>query len=203
MTSLIWITLATEGSTDTAAGDRLISYCGGRRSQVYGERGKAHLLNSLAGYDAGAAYSPWLVLIDLDHDFECPAEAAETWMPEPSSGMCFCIVARELEAWLLADRVRFAQFIGCSVNRIPTSPEDIDDPKQVVVDLARARGRPNVREGLVPTSTGNRTVGPLYSAMLSAFIRDRWTPETAAESAPTLARAIERVRDMVSAGAEG
>jgi len=42
-----------------------------------------------------------------------------------------------VEAWLLADREGFAQFLGIRCNDVAANPEAVSNPKQKVIELAR------------------------------------------------------------------
>jgi hypothetical protein len=82
---------------------------------VYGRAGKQHLLRALAGYNNAVRFSPWIVILDLDRDYECAPEGLTTWLPQGAENM-FCRVAvREIEAWLLADRDQVAAMLGISM----------------------------------------------------------------------------------------
>ena len=38
---------------------------------MHGKKGKDGLLRNLDGYNRAARFSPWVVLVDLDHDADC------------------------------------------------------------------------------------------------------------------------------------
>ena len=61
---------AVEGSVDEAALYRLVAHMGATSGPVYGKRGKPHLRQRIGGYNQTARLSPWVVLVDLDHDAE-------------------------------------------------------------------------------------------------------------------------------------
>jgi hypothetical protein len=49
---------------------------------VYGKNGKQHLHKRITGFNNAARYSPWIVLLDLDHDAECAPPLRSHWLPE-------------------------------------------------------------------------------------------------------------------------
>ena len=145
----------------------------------------------LRRFNQAARHSPWFALCDLDRD-ECAPTRLERYLPDPSPGMCFRIAVRSVEAWLLADREGIARFLRVAKASVPVDPEDERDPKSRLVALGRRSRSRAIREGLAPVAGDRRTVGPEYALMVSEFARDHWSPERAADRAPSLRRTIER-----------
>lgn len=193
------ITTAVEGPLDRAVALRLIEHVGKRSEHAHGLRGKQNLLRNLVGYNQAARFGPWFVLVDLDNDAACPPEIIQEWLPSPAPRMCFRVAVREVEAWLLADRDRLARFLGVPVSRLPLDPEGLEDPKKTVVQLAEDSRRRDIREGLAPSPTSGRQVGPLYTSELGRFVSDSvggWRPDVAARSSMSLHRCISRLREL-------
>lgn len=65
------LTAAVEGPADEAVLKRVIEHLGAGLGDVYGKRGKSHLLLRLRSYNQAACFSPWLVLVDLNSDADC------------------------------------------------------------------------------------------------------------------------------------
>jgi hypothetical protein len=195
----IVISSAVEGLVDEAVVKRLIAEAGGKAGPVFGKNGKPHLKQRINGYNQAASRAPWLVLIDLNHEFDCPPPLKSAWLPRPSPNMCFRIAVREVEAWLLADRQRFASFFQIPLSAIPTDPESIDDPKEFVVNLAgRSRSRA-IKKDMTPRIGSGRTVGPGYISRLIEFAfdpRKGWRPQHAASSSESLKRSLKRLREL-------
>jgi hypothetical protein len=59
---------AVEGIVDEAVFTRIVRAVRAEPGPVYGKNGKPQLLERLPGYNNAARFSPWLVLVDLDHD---------------------------------------------------------------------------------------------------------------------------------------
>lgn len=153
---------AVEGLVDEAVAKRLIIEAGGNPGPVFGKSGKPHLKQRIKGYNQAARITPWLVLLDLNHEFDCSPPLRSAWLPRPSPNMCFRIAVREVEAWLLADRQRFASFFQIPLSTVPTDPESIDNPKELVVNLAgRSRSRA-IKDDMVPRVGSGRSIGPGY-----------------------------------------
>lgn len=190
-----------EGMLDEAVVRRLLAAVGARQVEVYGGQGKHDLLRHLRGYNQAARHGPWLVLVDLD-DEECAPALCQRVLPQPAPGMCLRVAVREVEAWLLADREGLSRFLGVSPGRIPVDPEQVARPKELMVALAAASRRRDVREDLVPRPDSGRRVGPAYSSRLADFVRERWRPEVAAQRSRSLERCLARLKTL-TAGACG
>lgn len=175
---------------DEAVLRRLVEWVGAEMVYVYSVGGKPQLDLRLSGYNEAARYSPWCVLRDLDTDAACPASLVAQLLPEPAPTMCFRIVVRAVETWLMADRQRMASFLSVSRARIPASPEDARDPKEVLVNAARRSNKTAVRDGMVPRPGSGRSVGAGYTSLMIEYVRTRWRPEIAAESSESLRRCI-------------
>jgi hypothetical protein len=160
-------------------------------------QGKDRLLKQLSAYNQAAKLAPWVVLVDLDRDGECAPSCCRKWLRRPAPGMCFRIVVRAVEAWLLADREELARFLGISVSPVPRQPETIDDPKQAMVGLARRSRKRKLREDIVPESGSGRAIGPRYSGRLIEFVNGYWRPDVAARLSDSLRRCRIRLRSIL------
>jgi len=192
---------AVEGLLDEVVLRSLIEHVGATPASVYGKAGKRRLLQRLNGYNHAARQHPWFVLVDLNSDAECAPPARAEWLPQPAPLMCFRIAVRAVESWLLADRERLARFLGVSSTLVPTQPEAVDEPKRLMVQLARSSRRRAIREDMAPRTGSGRDVGPAYTARLIEFVIDStagWRPEKAAQSSDSLMRCIRRLRDLIS-----
>lgn len=190
---LVAITGAVEGDVDEAVIRRLIEHVQAKTHAVYGRNGKTHLQRRLSGYNQAARFSPWIVLVDLDHDAECAPPFRSSWLPDPAPYMCFRVVVRAVEAWLMADRENLARFLSVDIGRIPQNIEAIDHPKATMVDVARGSRRREIRQDMVPRTGSGRVVGPAYTARLIEFAmgtRNGWRPEVAAERSESLKRCL-------------
>lgn len=190
----VQISAAVEGPIDEAIVRRLVSCAGGEVTRVYLGHGKQGVLKNASGYNNAARFSPWTIVVDLDHDCECAPPCRQRWLSDPAPWMCFRIAVRAIEAWLLADRERISNLLRVETARVPMDPEGLADPKGALVDLARRSRSSRVRDDLVPRPQAGRRVGPLYTARLLEFVTDAghgWRPEIAAATANSLDRCLK------------
>jgi len=187
------VTAAVEGMVDEAVAQRLVEHIGAEIGPVHGRQGKAQLRKNLNAYNQAARYAPWLVLMDPDSEAECGPALRLMLLSNPAPMMRFRIAVREVESWLLADRERFAKFLGVSAAAFPIAPETEPDPKRTVVELARRSKRREIREDIIPRIGSGRSEGPGYASRMMEFALDRkrgWRPDVAASHAESLRRCL-------------
>jgi len=160
-------------------------------------RGYGKLKTHAVAYNDASRYTPFLLLTDLDRG-ECPPGLVESWLGgQPLvPGFLFRVAVREIEAWLLADREGASRFLGVDVSTIPSSPEELDDPKRTLVRLAERCRTRVLRESLVPAPRSTAQVGSRYVAAISEFIEKTWSPSRARRSAPSLDSAIRALQSF-------
>lgn len=188
------MTAAVEGNLDEAVLRTVARHCGLHLSPVHGRKGKPHLLQNLQGYNNAAQFFPWIVLIDLDQDCECAPECQRQWLPDASQFMCFRIAVRAIEAWLLADTQRFAEFLGIAIANLPAAPDELENPKRKVFELARRSRRRSIQEDLSPRPDSGQREGALYNSRMIEFVSDPdrgWRVTQAARRSPSLQSCID------------
>ena len=194
------ISCAVEGPVDESILRILLDYSGLRPGGIYGKSGKSFLRQKIQAYNHAASYSPWIILVDLNHDAECAPVLRKLWLPNPALGMFFRIAVREVEAWLLGDQERIAAFLGVAHSKIPQNPENLDDPKQFMIELASNSRRREIREDMVPRPGSGRKIGPAYTSRLVEFATNRmfgWRPGVAARHSDSLNRCLRRLRSLL------
>ena len=199
MGKAVIISGAVEGLIDEAVLRRLIAWAGATPGPIHGKHGKSFLRKQLDAYNFAAESAPWSVLVDLDHDADCAPTFLKSWLPYPAPFMCFRIVVREIEAWLLADRERLAQYLNVRYSLIPRDPEAVADPKRALVEIARKSRRKEIREDMTPRPRSYRLVGPAYNGRMIQFVTDEdygWRPEVAAEYSESLMRCLRQLERL-------
>ncbi len=192
--------VAVEGLADEAVVARVCRELGIQIGPVYGRRGKDHLREHIGAYNTAAALTPWLVVVDLDHApaFPCAPSLAASWLATPSAHMCLSVAVHETEAWLLGDVDRFGSYFGVPARLLPARPEEVPDPKALVVRVCSQSRRRDVREDMVPRPGAGTTIGSGYSGRVIQFASDPdkgWRPQQARASCPSLDRVMRRLTD--------
>ena len=136
-----------------------------------------------------------LILTDLDR-VACPLALRTDWLgktPRPAN-LVLRIAVREVESWVLADHVAMRKLIG-SKGTLPPQPDDLPDPKQYFLKLAKLAPR-QIREDLVKDSGAVAGQGIGYNTCLTAWVKSVWSPERASERSPSLARTRMRLIEL-------
>lgn len=198
----ITISGAVEGDVDEAVLRRLLLQVGANQGTIHGKQGKPFLLKRLDGYNRAAQFTPWAVLVDLDHDADCAPPFCRNWLPNPSPYMCFRVVVREIESWLFADRERLARFLGVRASLIPEQPETVECPKRTMIEVANASRRREIREDMVPRPGSRRKIGPAYNSRLIEFVGNverGWRPHVAANVSESVKRCLRGLQRLITA----
>jgi hypothetical protein len=189
-----------EGPSDVGVARALLKAVGlTPAASPYVMNGKAHLDSRLPAYCRAAAQAPWLVLRDLDRDAPCAGALVARLAPRRPPLMCFRIAVRSVEAWLLADRARIAEFLHVSPALVPRDPEDESDAKRVLVGLAGRSRRREIREDMAPHWGSTARVGPNYTWRLNQFAEELWNPRSAARASPSLQRCLAALESLRNA----
>lgn len=152
--------------------------------------GNGYIKKIVPGLNQAAKGMPYLVLTDLDNA-ECPLAIISNWLTAPKHpNLLFRVAVREVEAWLLAHREAFADFLDISVNLIPVNIDAIADPKQTLINLARKSPQKNLREGIVPDPNTTAKIGKDYNAQLIKFVHQSWKVESAIANSSSLQRTM-------------
>ncbi|MGE4292519.1 MAG: hypothetical protein AB7E32_09945 [Desulfovibrio sp.] len=151
--------------------------------------GFGNIKKNIIVYNKSAHVIPFFIITDLDRHTCAPSLIAE-WFGQvsPAEKLIFRVAVREIESWLLADRDAAAEFLGVSSKKIHIGPDEIQDPKQFLINLAQSSRKRLIREGITPINSS--PLGPLYNDLLSDFIRMQWSPERARVHSPSLNRAM-------------
>jgi hypothetical protein len=191
------INYLVEGDIDEIAVLRIIQDAGHEAGVGYGKRGYGYIKNKIQGFNQSAQGMCYLALADfMDTKCSCPSEAVATLLPHPNANMLFRIVVREIESWLLADRKNIAKFLDVTIESIPERPEEVSDPKLLVVNLARRSRSSKIRSSLVPEENSTAQVGKLYTSEIKRYIRDFWDLDSARKNSPSLNKCLQRLGEI-------
>ena len=159
-------------------------------------RVKINLTRQLDGYNNAARRSPWLVLRDMDTDAECAPLLLKALLPDPASHMHFRIVVRAIESWLIADREEISRFLSIPIEHAPRDPDQLEDPKNTLVNLARKSRSRRIREDMVPRPDGHVKIGPAYTSRIIEYAESYWRPHEAAKHSDSLRRCVACLRRL-------
>jgi hypothetical protein len=154
---------------------------------AFGRTGFGYLRSSVSKWNAAAAAgTPIILLTDLDQNL-CAPSLINDWLGGvPHPNLIFRVAVREVEAWILADRDSLSRFFRISAARIPLQPDQLPDPKQTLINLARRSRVTAIRDSIVPRRGSTAIQGPDYNGALGEFVRDHWNSRTAMQHSPSL-----------------
>jgi hypothetical protein len=195
MTDIIPINLAVEDVLSEEVITCIIEQSGRSFAigTCYRRSGSGYLRKTIGGFNNAAKGTPFLVLTDLDNH-ECPPDLIRDWLPIPKhDNLIFRVAVREVEAWLLAHRGAFSEFLGISNDLVPISPDEEPDPKQCLINLARRSRKTALRRAIVPKDGSTAKIGPDYNGKLIGFLNNHWNVQEAAQNSPSLERALQSI----------
>ncbi|WP_197673209.1 hypothetical protein [Leptolyngbya sp. O-77] len=116
------------------------------------------------------------------------------WLPCPKHpNLIFRVAVVEVEAWLLAHREAFAEFLGISVNLIPHNIDSEPDPKRLLIELTKRSRRRSLRDAIVPPQGSTAKIGRDYNGQLIQFVNQNWQANTARACSRSLDRAMNAI----------
>lgn len=193
------IAIATEDALSEAIALRLIADIPTPHvvQHSLGKKGNGYLRSKMESWYQMAQHQVMLVLTDLDRA-NCLLEFRDQWLTaDLPQNLLLRIAVREVESWVLADHVAMRVLIG-KKGVLPAAPDDLPDPKQSLLKLAKAAPK-LIRDDLLKTIDGNLAQGLGYNARLTEWVHTEWSPQRASERSPSLARARLRLTEVVAA----
>jgi len=150
-------------------------------------RGSGYIKKNISEYNRTAKTVPVLVLIDLDSKECAPTLIEKEYLPfhRHNPKLLFRVAVREVESWVLADRDSFVKFLGIEGTSIQVKVDEIDDPKEYLINLARRSNKRELREAIVPRKGSGVDHGPDYNDSLMRFVRECWDIEEAMRNSPS------------------
>ncbi len=196
------VILAIEDELSEAISTKILKNFGIGIITVLSEGGNAYLRQKAPELNRSANGIDIFLLTDLNSSERCPVELINSWIKGPLNPRFLLRVAiMEVESWLMADREGLAHFLAIPVNRIPTNTDDIPDPKEFLVSLARKSKKRKLRDELVPKQGARIPIGYGYNTRLIEFVREHWNIERAAAVSPSLQRTLDRLHQARRTGA--
>ncbi|MBF2753803.1 MAG: hypothetical protein ISN29_00895 [Gammaproteobacteria bacterium AqS3] len=139
--------------------------------------------------------SLYLVVTNQDTLANCPAGAVENLGAPLSANLLYRFAVMEIEAWVMADRENFADYLSVDIRSVPQLLDEVPKPKEKIVAIARKSRSKNIRDDLIPRhSRSSSKVGPNYGGVLSDFVAEQWSVSNAQKYSPSLKRTYQRLQ---------
>lgn len=194
----IYWAIASEDELSEIVAEKLVRECDTDAEVAIRLRkgGNGYLRTNIEKFAQISARMPLLLLTDLD-TYPCAGALMSEWLSERviPDRFNFRVCVREIEAWLMADRQNFADLMEIPIARIPANPDDLGDPKQALLDLARGGSRA-IRSDLLVQRGAIASQGLGYNRRLCEFVADRWDIDHAAANSGSLRRAVARLKAL-------
>lgn len=192
---MIIVNTATEDEVSERVAIRLVTDVvpGGSLGLTLRRGGFGYLRSSLHKFSKMAQREHVLLLTDLDR-LPCASALIASWtadVPLPNK-LLFRIPVREIESWLLADRQSMAELMGISEASLPPQPDELPDPKRVLLSAARNAKR-SIRSELISGRGAIASQGLGYNRILAQYVDNLWDIDRAADRSPSLRRAVDRL----------
>ena len=156
---------------------------------VLGRQGCSYIDKHIHGFNNASKGIPFVIVRDLDY-CECPPYLINTILAFPKhQNLIFRIAVREIEAWLLADKKSFSSYFSINKSLIPHNVEEIDNPKEFIIKLAKKSRKRNIRDDVLPRKGAKQ--GPGYNACLGYYVINHWDVYTALHNSDSLHRTFD------------
>jgi hypothetical protein len=192
--------IATEDALTEAVGLKLIANFlpGFEVDLKLGKKGNGLLKSKIAAYCDIAKRTPFLLITDLDAA-ACAPSLMSSWLGhlKPPKNFMFRVAVREVEAWLLADPVAIKPLLGKQHTKVPRNPDNIPNPKEFLLNLAREAPR-DVRRDLLSERGAIASQGVGYNQRLCDYVNNSWSPSRAAQRSESLCRVIRRLEHLMA-----
>lgn len=153
--------------------------------------------------------NPVILLTDLDANACAPSLKTQLLNGITKNGnFVMNIAVDEAEAWLMADRVGFAAFLGVPLDKIPEAVMQKQQGMHGCIEmnfpykssrylthyLINYSTKQNLCKQLKPANGSVK--GPEYNAAILPFIREQWNIADAMENSDSLTRMVKRLNDL-------
>jgi len=160
----------------------------------YSQGGYGFIKRTINGFNNAAKGMPYLILTDLDRE-KCAPYLIEKWLTFPKHhNLLFRIAVKEVESWLLADTDNLSKFLGIPRKLIPLLVENINDPKQHMINLAMRSRKRVILEDIVPPDGSTATQGRGYNSRLIEYVNNYWNIKNALKNSNSLQRTFNALK---------
>ncbi len=194
---MIYLSLVYEDDLSEIVMTKLLGHFKGKFAihNTWPGYGFGYLRKKVFAFNQASTTSPYFMLTDLDN-YPCPPELINDWINVPlHPNFIFRVAVKEVEAWLLADIEGLSGFFRISASNFPSRPEEVTDPKQTLINLAKKSRIRRIREEIVPVGS-NARIGPNYNGCLSGFVLNLWNVFDAMKLSRSLEKAYRRLESF-------
>ena len=163
-------------------------------TQEINAHGFGKIKRDILKYNNAAKNKPFIIITDLDKK-ECAVSLIEDWFnnTEKEPELIFRVAVKEIDAWILADKKGIAKTLNISPDIIPSEPEKIDNPKELLMQLAKKSKKREIREEFPPKDSFAHQ-GPLYNILLTTFVNEEWNLDEAMKHSKSLEKAYIAIK---------
>lgn len=154
----------------------------------YSRGGYGYIKNNIKAFNNASKGSVYFILTDLDN-YSCPSELIDKWLglKNRRHNLLFRVAIKEVESWALADVIGFSEYFGVSERLVPRSPDSVNDPKKVLIDIVRKSKKKGFKQDILPVNE-NAKVGPNYNSRMIDFVDNKWDINSARDNSESLNR---------------
>lgn len=158
-------------------------------SRQKASRGSGYVFKRINGFNRAAQFTKYLILTDLDQNECAPALISTLLKKEKHPNLSLRIAVREVESWLIADRINLADYFGISQDIVEPEPETLLDPKNHIFTLAKRSRKRDIKTGIPPEDSTAR-IGAMYNPLLRDFVQTSWDFRAAMKNSDSLRRFV-------------
>ncbi|MBI2340730.1 MAG: DUF4276 family protein [Deltaproteobacteria bacterium] len=194
---IIPLSLVVEDALSKALAEKILENSRKRFAvkTVYDRGGVDYIRTKIRAFNKAAKSIPYFVLADLDR-YGCAPDLIKDWLASDNKqkNLILRIAVKEAEAWLLADKKNLASYLKINAGLVPEQIESINDPKTILINLARRSTSSKLRSAIVPDVSTRSIIGPDYNGVLTNFVRNFWDIREAQKRSDSLRRAIKAIK---------
>jgi hypothetical protein len=198
MSKEIPVNLIYEDALSGAILHKLISLSGSQNWQLglsWPAGGRAWIQSRIKGLNNAAKGMPYLILVDINSSYQCAPELVSDWIGKgKNTNLLLRVAVREVESWILASGNVFCVYLGVKYGSIPKTVDEISNPKEFLISLAKKSRKKKLQVDIVPREGSTAKVGPDYNGRLIYFVNKFWNPDVAADNSPSLKNTIQRLK---------
>src|ERR1051325_5703286 len=102
--------------------------------QVMRQNGQGYIRSKARALNRTAHSVPVFILVDQDRLDPWPADLIQEILPvRHGPRLLFRVAVMEAESWVLADAENLGTFLGVSRGHIPIAPDEVPQPKEMIV----------------------------------------------------------------------